>query len=260
MPRAQPLRGWYVISLRPLGRHGGVRDAAARLGATCVAVSTLRTEPLPAGSALAYALAAPRVIVTSPTAAREAAAQATLRVRRGQQWFALGAGTARALQRAGVARVAVPARGSDSEALLALPGLASVAGSAVGLLTAPGGRGLLARTLARRGATVRVAAVYRRIATPPRPARVRALAALPPARCALLLTSQEALAPLWSALPAAEQARWRRRPCVVASARMAAVAAGLGFERVLRAADARPAALLAALAEAAGAAGTGRFR
>ena len=260
MPRAQPLRGWYVISLRPLGRHGGVRAAAARLGANCVAVSTLRTEALYGGKALTDALAAPRVIVTSPTAAREAAAQASLRVRRGQQWFALGTGTARALQRAGVARVAVPPQGSDSEALLALPGLADVTGIAVGLLTAPGGRDLLVRTLARRGATVRVAAVYRRIATPPRPERLRALAALPPARSALLLTSQEAFAPLWSALSPADQARWRRRPCVVASARMAAVAAGLGFQQVLRAADARPAALLAVLADGASDAGTGRFR
>jgi uroporphyrinogen-III synthase len=183
-----------------------------------------------------------------------------LRPRRGQQWFALGAGTARALQRAGVPRVAVPEAGSDSEALLALPALHGVADSEVGLLTAPGGRGLLARTLARRGARVRVAAVYRRIATPPRPARLRALAALPPARCALLLTSQEAFAPLWSALAPADQARWRRSPCVVASARLAELAKSLGFRRVLRAADARPAALLAALAAGLGHAGTGRFR
>jgi uroporphyrinogen-III synthase len=96
---------------------------------------------------------------------------------------------------------------------------------------------------------VRVAAVYRRIATPPLPSRLRALAALPPAQCALLLTSQEAFAPLWSVLAPAEQARWRRRPCVVASARLADLARSLGFRRVLRATDARPAALLAALAE-----------
>jgi hypothetical protein len=58
MPQVAPLRGWYVISLRPLGRHGGVRAAAARLGARCVAVSTLRTEPLHDDAALAAALAA----------------------------------------------------------------------------------------------------------------------------------------------------------------------------------------------------------
>src|SRR5918993_5174890 len=60
MPRTAPLQGWYVISLRPLGRHGGVRAAAARHGARCVAVSTLRIEPLHDPRALTAALAASR--------------------------------------------------------------------------------------------------------------------------------------------------------------------------------------------------------
>jgi uroporphyrinogen-III synthase len=250
MPRAVPrlvLSGWYVISLRPSGQHGGVRRAAAARGARVRALSTLRLEALDAGADLRAALAAPRVLVTSPAAVRFAAAQARLDGRGRRAWFALGAGSARALRRAGVADVQLPAAGSDSEALLALPGLQSLRGADVGLLTAPGGRGLLADTLARRGARVRRADVYRRRVRAPAPARLRALAALP-ARTALLLTSAEAFEPLWQALDAAGRRRLLARPVVVASARLAADARRRGFKTVLRATDARPAALLDALA------------
>lgn len=255
MPRA-PLRddsprlvlsGWYVISLRPSGQHGPVRRAAAARGARVRALSTLRLEPLDAGDALRDALAAPRVIVTSPAAVRFASAQARLAGRGARAWFALGAGSARALRRAGVAEVHVPAAGSDSEALLAHPGLRSLRGAAVGLLTAPGGRGLLADTLERRGARVRRADVYRRRALAPPAGRLRALAALP-ARTALLLTSAEAFEPLWQGLDAAGRRRLQARPVVVASARLAAEARRRGFTTIVRATDARPAALLDALA------------
>jgi uroporphyrinogen-III synthase len=117
-------------------------------------------------------------------------------------------------------------------------------------------RGVLARVLAARGATVHVAHVYRREAMAPAPARLRALDALP-ASSALLLTSREAFAPLWDALAPAQQARLRQRPCVVASDRMAAFAAAAGFRDVVRAGAARPGALLDALARHAA---PGRFR
>jgi uroporphyrinogen-III synthase len=46
------LSGWYVISLRPLGQHGALRQGAARLGARTFALSTLRLAPLAARFAL----------------------------------------------------------------------------------------------------------------------------------------------------------------------------------------------------------------
>jgi uroporphyrinogen-III synthase len=252
MPRtaSRPiLSGWYVLSLRPLREHGPVRRAAARLGARCVALSTQALEPVPAGRALAAALACRQVLVTSPAAVRAAATQAGWRPRRNQDWFALGAASARALVCAGVAaaRVHLPVGGHDSEGLLARAELQDVRGQAVGLLTAPGGRGLLARTLAGRGAALRIAEVYRRLPRPPAPARLRALSSLDD-RGALLFTSDDALAPLWQALPAAERTRWQARPCVVASDRLAARARALGFHAILRAAGPAPAQLLEALA------------
>lgn len=244
--RKNPLAGWYVISLRPLNQHGGVRRAAARLGARVLAISTLRLQPLEAGAALREALRCERVIATSPAAVRLAHAQRPLAMRRGQRWFALGAGSAAALRRAGVGDVSTPTQGSDSEALLALPELRELRGRRVGLLTAPGGRGLLAEQLRARGARLAIAQVYQREERPVPPARLRALAALG-TRSALLLTSSEAFAPLWRALPEPARARLRQRPCIVASERLAAHAQALGFEQVLRADAARPASLLAAL-------------
>ena len=242
------MRGWYVISLRPLNRHGGLRRAAAARGARLFAVSTLALQPLADDAALARALQCSEVVVTSPSAVRMArAADRLLPNRRGQRWFALGAGSAAALRRRGIGTVHVPAAGSDSEALLALPELRDVHGRRIGLLTAPGGRGLIARALRARGAQLQVAETYRRVPRPPAPARLAALAALPP-RQALVLTSLEAFEPLWRALDDDGKARLRAAPCVVASERLATHAAALGFACVLRAAGSRPSQLLDALA------------
>lgn len=251
-----PLGGWYVISLRPLNQHAGVRRCAAKLGATAFALSTVKLQPLEAKAQLRQALLCPRVVVTSPAAARFANAQMALAPRAGQRWFALGKGSADALRRCGVERVLLPESGSDSEALLAHADFGHVGGERIGLITAPGGRGLLAEQLRARGATVVVAEVYRRQPQPIAPARLRALDALPE-KTALLITSSEAFSLLWQELEGPSRTRLLARPCVVSSERLAAQARALGFSLVLRAADARPASLLAALALHAG---ESRFR
>jgi uroporphyrinogen-III synthase len=250
MPRARtakPLQGWYVISLRPLGQHGPLRHQATRLGARTFALSTLRLAPLQAGEDLAAALRCPRVLATSPAAVRFASAQRALRMRAGQHWFAPGAGTAAALRRAGVEHVHFPVRGAGAEALLDDPLLQRLEGARVGLITAPGGRDVLAEGLRARGAQLCLASVYQREPLRPPTARLRALAALP-GRSALMLSSSEALASLWHSLDEAGRASLRRRPCVASSPRLAAQARALGFRMPLRASDARPEHLLAALA------------
>src|SRR5690606_40948301 len=125
------------------------------------------------------ALDADVLLFTSPAAARAAAALRRLRPRPSQAWLAVGAGTARALRRAGVAGVVAPRR-MDSEGVLALPELASVRGRRVALVTAPGGRGLSAPTLAARGGQVLRADVSERVPAAPAPqalARLRGLRA-----------------------------------------------------------------------------------
>lgn len=250
-----PLRGWYVVSLRPVGEHAGLRRAAARLGARLFALSPLRLEIQPCAQTLRAALAASRVLFTSPAAVRFAAAQVRLRPARGAVWCAVGAGTAAALRRAGVAAVQRPQR-MDSEGLLALPALRAVRGASIGLVTAPGGRGLLAQRLRRRGARLIVAEVYRRRGQAIGAARCAALAALS-APLAVLASSGEALAAAWSQLPAPARRRLRGALLVASSARIAGAARALGLQPVAIAGSPRPSALLDAVA---GAAADLRFR
>lgn len=139
-----------------------------------------------------------------------------------------------------------PVSRADSEGLLALPSLRAIAGQRVGLITAPGGRGLLASELARRGARVEVAEVYRREAMTLAAAGLRRLASLPETS-ALLLTSEEAFSPLWQALDGEARALLLARPCMVPGERLAARAQALGFTRVLRAVNARPLEMVQAL-------------
>ena len=242
-------------SLRPAGEHAALRQAAQAAGVR-VPVRTLSLQRLVARDApreLAAALAAPIRLYTSPAAvrfaARQAAAEAGL-VRPGFD-IAVGSGTARALQRAGVERPLRPER-MDSEGVLAMPDLQSIAGLEVALVTAPGGRGLLGPALRERGATLRVAEVYARRALRGGARRLAAFVA--DERGVLLASSAEAFGLLNARLPAAHTAagdRARRRAVVVSSERLAAIAADAGFLHILRADAPTPAALIAAAARVA---------
>lgn len=247
-PRGARLAGWYVISLRPVGAHAPVRRAAAALGARVVACSPLRLAAEPgAAAALREVLAAERVIFTSPAAVRFAASHGPLRPRARSRWYAVGAGTAAALRRRGVPRVETPER-MDSEGLLALPGLAAVRGLRVGLVTAPGGRGLIAATLSQRGAQVQAARIYRREAVRLAPAARTRLSALPSPR-ALLVSSAEAFDAWWSQMDAATRPHMRMAVVIASSARLADSLRAHGFRDVAVAASARPRTMLERLAE-----------
>lgn len=240
---------WYVISLRPRGGHAALRRAAARRGAGLIALSpwVLRDRGDDASrEALRHALDAPRVVVTSPAAVRAAARLQPLRARPGQAWFAVGAGSAAALRRAGVHAVAAPAR-MDSEGLLGLPGLHDLQGSTLGLLTAPGGRGTLVPALQARGARVLRADVYERVPVPPSPRAIAALQALG-APAVLALSSGEALLRVLASLPADAAMALRATRVVAASERLAALARAHGFGGEIRIARGpRPAELLAVI-------------
>lgn len=241
-----------MISLRPVGGHDALRRAAARVGARVIALSPWklqRRDDAATRAALRAALAADLVVVTSPAAAAAARALSPLRARRGQQWLAVGAGTARALRRAGICDVRVPAR-MDSEGLLALPALRAVRGRGVGLLTAPGGRDRIAPALRRRGATVHRADVYARVETDPASRSLSALRTLR-APAWLALSSGEALRCMLAKLPADVAARLRQARVVAAGPRLAGLAQQAGFARVTVAASAMPRDLIAAAAAAA---------
>jgi len=249
MPTQPP--GWYVISLRPRGGHDAMRRAAARHGAGLIALSPwslkLREDD-DARLALKAALAASKVVFTSPAAVRAANALQPLRTHPRQQWFAVGAGTAAALRRAGIAQVQAPQR-MDSEGLLALPGLAELEGIEVGFVSAPGGRGVLVPSLQARGARILRADVYERVPVPPSSRAVAQLQALS-VPAVLALSSGEALQRILETLPATALAALRRARIVAASERLAGFARECGFDDVVTARGPRPADLLAAAGDA----------
>ncbi|KAF1700770.1 uroporphyrinogen-III synthase [Pseudoxanthomonas suwonensis] len=242
-----PTPTWTLLSLRPAGGHDGMRRAAARHGGRLLALSPWTLLPCAdaeATRALNAALSCEAVLFTSPAAVRAAAALRPLRPRPGQAWLGVGAGSAGALRRAGVDQVLAPGR-MDSEGVLALDALQAPA--SVGLVTAPGGRGVIAPTLQARGAEVVRADVYRRQPLPPSPRALQSLRALQGPAC-LAASSGEALALVLDTWPADVAAVLRRCSVAAASERLAELARERGFARVASAGSPRPAAL-AALAQ-----------
>ena len=163
---------WTLLSLRPRGQHAALRRAAEPLGAQVIGVSPwalVARHDAATRAALAYALGADRVVFSSPAAVHAAARLQPLDAPHAGTWLAVGAGTAAALRGHGAADVLAPTR-MDSEGLLDLPALAQLRGLRAALVTAPGGRGIIATTLQERGATLERVDVYQRrtLRLPPR--------------------------------------------------------------------------------------------
>lgn len=239
--------GWYVISLRPQGEHETLRRAAAAQGAGLIALSPWRIRPRtdePARQALRTALAASRVVFTSPAAVKAAAGLLPLQRAVAREWIAVGSGTARALGRIGIEGVACPSR-MDSEGLLALPALQEVSGLSVGLITAPGGRDTLSRTLMQRGARLMRADVYAREPVRLLASSMRKLLTLQ-VPTFVLISSQGALRQVLETAPADAAAALRSLPAVVASVRLQEMARQEGFADAFLSEGPLPSQLIAA--------------
>ncbi|MBS0381577.1 MAG: uroporphyrinogen-III synthase [Proteobacteria bacterium] len=243
-----PLQGARIAITRPAGTGGALARRIRALGGLALLLpgSSLRAtdDDAAARATLKAALACDVLIFTSPAAVRFARQLGALRTR--AVVLAPGSGTLRALQRAGFAHAHAPSR-EDSEGLLALPVLQDVRGQRIGIVGAAGGRGLLERELAARGARVLRAHVYRRL-----PARLdhrhaAALLRAPRKPLYVLLSSAEALANLLAGLPDDARCGLLAGTAVASSARLAEAARAAGFARTLRAASAHADAMLAAI-------------
>ena len=250
MLRHRPFAGIRVAITRPAGTGAAWARRVSELGGTPLLLPGASLRPAPdavaARKALRSALACEIAIFTSPAAVRCAHAFGLPRTR--AHVLVPGAGTLRALQRSGFAHAEAPPR-EDSEGILALPVLQHVDGLRVGIVGAAGGRGLLDRELAARGATVVRAYVYQRL-----PARLdrRHVEALQRNRrkpLYVLLSSAEALANILAALPEGARDALCAGSAVASSARLANVARKAGFARVLRATSTRADAMLTAIAD-----------
>jgi uroporphyrinogen-III synthase len=161
-----PLAGKRILVTRPRDLAQGLAGRIAAGGGEPVMYPALDilepADPAAARALLARAAEYDLVVFVSPTAVQKAGAlrdgawPAALRA------AAVGEGTRRALEAAGVRGVIAPADGADSESLLALPALRRMDGARVLIVRGEGGRELLGHTLAARGAQVAYAACYRR--------------------------------------------------------------------------------------------------
>jgi uroporphyrinogen-III synthase len=159
----RPLAGRAILVTRPVHQADALAHAISAAGGEAVLFPALAIEAVPVaqlGPMIAAARAADAAVFVSPNAARFGLA--ALGAVPAARVFAVGPGTARALADAGVANAVVP-DGQDSEALLALPELADVAGWRVVIVRGVGGRPLIADTLAARGARIDYLECYRRV-------------------------------------------------------------------------------------------------
>lgn len=234
------LGGCHVLVTRPAARAGLLCEQLAALGAGVLAAPMLAIEPLPETPAMRTLVQAldhyDFVIVTSLNAVDAFMPLASAFWPQwpvAQQWLAVGAATATALARFGVAAV-VP-DDATSEGLLALPALDAVEGRRVLLVAGEGGRDMLEKTLAARGAQVTRIATYRRVVVTAGRATLDAFRDIsaPTGRRVALVTSAEALQNLLALAP------WLPGSdvvVIVASERIAAAATRAGI-RHLRVAD-----------------------
>ncbi len=174
-----PLHGIGVLVTRPQHQAMPLCRLLETSGASTFRLPAIDIKPLPEQRGMASRLgsleAFDLIIFTSSNAVRFGAV--LLEQRRDLALAAIGPATARALNQAGY-RVAVqPTDGFDSESLLRHPKLNSLAGSRILLIKGSDGRELLHHELARRGAQVTVADVYRRERAQPSAAELAALEA-----------------------------------------------------------------------------------
>jgi len=145
--------------------------------------------------------------------------------------YAPGPGTAEALSAAGIPDARIPVKSWDSEGLLELPELASVAGKRIVIFRGEGGREFLGNALRMRGASVDHVPCYRRVA--PNGGAEGLVEALHDGRAnALTLTSAEGVDNLMAALGTEGCARIALLPAFAAHPRIAERAREHGLQAV----------------------------
>ena len=164
------------------------------------------------------------------------AVQAALALLERRRWpghvrvAAIGTGSRRELARRGFAAVIHPQGEADSEALLALPELADIAGKRIAVFRGEGGREVLGEALSARGALVEYAECYRRVrpeVSADKPAWAQS------ALDAVAVSSSEGLANLDAMLRPWRPDWLQESPLFVPHARVAAQARRLGAREAI---------------------------
>ena len=232
-----PLAGRHVLLTRPAGAAEAMARRLRQLGARVSLFPALRIVPEePGAAALARLRRADLALFVSVNAVQ------CLRPRLGDDPAgalpavrgAVGAATARALRDIGCAATLTARRPYSSEALLQAPELQDLAGKTAVIVRGAGGREVLARELARRGAAVHYAETYRREPT----AAMLSLRSLRHGRVeAVCLASAETAACLRERTRPEERAALLDCPVIAGSERIAAACRELGYRRIAAVAE-----------------------
>lgn len=243
------LTGLSVVVTRPAGTGDALAAQLEALGAAVLQFPAIVIEPLPLQATAADIIANldtfDLVICVSPSAA------AQLFAVRPQPWpedlaaAAVGPGTAAALRGQGIKQIIEPTEGAGAEPLLAVPALANLQGRRVLIAAGADGREVLEDALRARGADLTVLPLYRRVPPPDGQRLFDWLGRHPDA--ALLVTSVAALDHLTGLATGANRERLLNTQLVVPSPRVVKKAEISGYRRLVQAADASDAALIAAL-------------
>jgi uroporphyrinogen-III synthase len=231
-----PLAGRRIVVTRPKGQAETLLGLIREAGGAPLEVPALEIRDLadlaPFYSVIDRLDSFDTAIFVSRNAVRKAFALI------GRRWPAhlrvatVGKGSREELEARGIAGVIAPDDQFDSEALLAMPEFAHVAGKRIVVFRGEGGRAVLGDTLTARGALVEHAACYRRA----RPAGGDALidAALKNGKVdAVMLSSGEGLANFMAMLGHDAPRRLAGVALFVPHPRVASEAAGHGLERVI---------------------------
>ena len=227
MPKLPTLSSWTVVSLRPQGQHASIRYVVNQTKSRFCGLSVTKLVAEHNQKELARALASAIRIMSSPSAVHFT----QLSVNLTGDWFAIGQNTAKKLLAAGASTVKNPEI-QNADGLLALPELQNIAGTHIGLVTAPNGRGLLEQTLKDRGAQLNIAHVYRREKITLKSKQLSAIDSFSE-HTAIFVTSSDAFEALWQQLNARRQAIITSSLCVASSARLVEYLKSLGIRRVL---------------------------
>lgn len=162
----------------------------------------------------------------------------------GQTYWAVGEGTARAIEKEGL-KVERPQSDMNSEGLLAMPGLAELVGQRVLIVKGEGGRSFLEEQLRGRGAEVNSLHCYRRTPAQPDAEGCRHLISERDPSL-ILVSSGEGLEQLSRLLQPREHTNLAKITLLVPSPRVVEQARQLGWERIERTENASDSAMLAA--------------
>ena len=223
--------GRGVLVTRPADLAVGLASLIQASGGRAIVFPTIEIEDLPRPAALDRLGEFQLAIFISPSAVARAL-RASSSWPSGLRVAAAGEGTRRALERRGISGVIAPRAGADSEALLALPELASFSGERVVIFRGEGGRKLLGDTLAERGARVEYAECYRRTRPDSDPAPLLGAWAKGDID-AVTVFSREALDNLVAMLGPAGEARLQSAPLFVSHPRIAQHAARRGIRQAI---------------------------